>query len=124
MPRFYWDYMYLWGYTALALGLFVVTCIASWLMLSRCRSLGLWMLSLGSISVTASMCISDVAWLILAGGKGSIDGIREPDKAAILDSLPPYIDGFQYAGATGITLAMLFIGRDIRRGAAHDPKQN
>jgi hypothetical protein len=113
MPRFYSEYFYMWGYAATSIVLLLVALVASAAIIRFRPPIGMWLLVAGTLLFTGSLFINDVGWLILAGGDNSIDGLKEPGRVKILDSLRHVEVGLTYFGALSIVLSLLFLGKEF-----------
>ena len=109
MPSFYIEHYYAWGYSIATIVLVAASLIGSISIIRSKPPIRLWILMIGVVLVCGSLCVSQVGWLILSGGDNVINGLTEPGRIKVLDSLRPIEDAMMYVGVIALVISLLLI---------------
>ena len=112
-PQFYFEHYYIWGYAVFSTVAFIVASFGAVYLIRRRRSFDTILLSTGTLAVIASRVISDVGWLLLSQGTGTINFLVHPERSNILDMVTRLADPMYFYGVIVLALWMPMLLRTL-----------
>ena len=112
-PQFYFEHYYIWGYAVFSSIAFLVASFGGVYLICRRRSFDTKILVTGTLAVIASRAISDVGWLVLSQGTGTINYLVHPEREGFLHMIRKLADILYFYGVIVLALWMPFLLRAL-----------